>query len=380
MAQEPTSIGSDAWTNGKEYENEFYAARIEQVQKAFNQSALTAYASLLRDGRACTLSSNFSVGSCNFVKKITFDDEVEWIVSHHTDIPLPKVHGYNLDDSNPVGLPISIIDYVRGNTAEEVSRAYPGDHQYLPEEHQEKFWRQIAKVMVQLASIRLPKIGSIIRDPSHPGSFTVGPIVETSTGPFDSAAEFYDDFPLAQAKMLFGAEPRSSRLRKLGKELAEAFWSLASSSFSPSSSQDGTASRGFGLVNWELGTNNVLVDKEFNVLAIIDWDTVIAAPDAVLHFFPFLMGMESAVPGIVGGYQEEPEREQSYRRFAEVVEEVSLEQSAKQAFYPYSIFHTGLYGLWIMEHASILLRVAIVLPFDLLKAFKQVFKGRKHLE
>lgn len=50
------------------------------MQKAYNEDAFIAYASSLRDGRTCTLSSKFSVGTRNFVKKITFDDEVEWIV------------------------------------------------------------------------------------------------------------------------------------------------------------------------------------------------------------------------------------------------------------------------------------------------------------
>lgn len=50
--------------------------------------------------------------------------------------------------------------------------------------------------MVQLASIRVSKIGSIIRNEADPESFVVGPLVETGSGPYDSAAEFYAGYPL----------------------------------------------------------------------------------------------------------------------------------------------------------------------------------------
>ncbi len=66
----------------------------------------------------------------------------------------------------------------------------------------EKLWRQVAKIMGQLASTRLPKIGSIIRNEADPGSFVVGPLIETDSGPYDSAAEFYEHYPLALGKSL----------------------------------------------------------------------------------------------------------------------------------------------------------------------------------
>ncbi|KAJ3472351.1 hypothetical protein NLG97_g11061 [Lecanicillium saksenae] len=55
---------------------------------------------------------------------------------------------------------------------------------------------------------------------------------------------------------------------------------------------------GFRLVNYDLNPSNVLVDNEFNVLGVIDWDSVMALPDAALHRLPMSMGMEIARPGI----------------------------------------------------------------------------------
>lgn len=216
------------------------------------------------------------------------------------------------------------MEYVHGNTAEEVSRTYPGEHEGIPAQFQEKFWRQVAKTMLQLASIRLPKIGSILRDEADPDSFIVGPLVETGSGPYDSATEFYEDYPLALGQSLGKGEPVVSGQ----EELVQAFQSLAAS-FSPPATQAGDGSAaGFGLANYDLNPNNFLVDREFNVLAVIDWDSVVAVPDAALCRFPFLMGISCAVPGVVDTHPAATKRQQLGRRFAEAVEVVEREHGA----------------------------------------------------
>lgn len=228
-----------------------------------------------------------------------------------------------MNDQNPVGCAFSILEYVDGNTAEEVSRTYPGEHEGIPAQFEEKFWRQVAKIMVQLASIRLPKIGSVIRDGS--GSFVVGPLVEAGSGPYDSAAEFYADYPLALSKSL-GEQPASGQ-----DELVQAFRFLAASFPSPVARVGDCSDNGFGLANFDLNPNNFLVDREFNVLAVIDWDSVVSVPDAALYRFPFLMGVSCAVPGVVDSHPAVMKRERLGRRFAEVVEEVAREQAGNDS-------------------------------------------------
>ncbi|POR31014.1 Uncharacterized protein TPAR_08762 [Tolypocladium paradoxum] len=347
-------VGSAARTGGQEYVDE-YADRINRFVNTFNQDALLALASALRGNRPCTASREFSVGNFNLVRKIRFDDGVEWIarlrmpplpdqdggidspstrekilldmqselatmefVRQNTDIPIPAVYAYDLDDQNAVGCPFSIIEYIHGNTAEEVSRAYPGDHEGIPAQFAEKFWRQIAKTMIQLASVRLPKIGSIIRSETDSGSFIVGPLVETGSGPYDSAGEFYADYPVALSKSL----GEGSRQTSGQGELVRAFQSLAAAFPTPSARAGDGSAAGFGLANYDLNPNNVLVDREFNVLAVIDWDSVVAVPDAALYRFPFLMGIGCAVPGEVDTHPAAIKREQLGRQFAEVVETV----------------------------------------------------------
>ncbi|KJR90032.1 uncharacterized protein SPSK_06434 [Sporothrix schenckii 1099-18] len=210
----------------------------------------------------------------------------------------------------------SLLEYIHGNTAKDVSKSYPGDHEGIPPQFETKFWRQFAHTMIQLASIRMPKIASIVYDEKNTGSFTVGPFVETGTGPQESPAEFYSSYPLALHKQLgeatSGQKEAIDTVRRIASTLAAA--------------QTDTHV-GFGLVNYDLNANNVLVDRDFNIVAVIDWDSVISAPDAALNRFPFLMGIDPAVPGAVKSQLPAIVRRQdSARRFAAVVEEVGHEQ------------------------------------------------------
>jgi hypothetical protein len=104
--------------------------------------------------------------------------------------------------------------------------------------------------MAQLASSRLPRTGSAVRDET--GAFVVAPIVETGTGPYSSAAEFYANDPPALA--------RSFSERHVGgqDELVQVFRSLADSFARPSHP---STEEGFGLVNFDLNPNNILVDR-----------------------------------------------------------------------------------------------------------------------
>ncbi|KAK0712510.1 hypothetical protein B0T26DRAFT_602963, partial [Lasiosphaeria miniovina] len=109
----------------------------------------------------------------------------------------------------------------------------------------------------------------------------------------------------------------------------KAFQSLAAF-FAPPAAREGEGSaEGFGLANYDLNLNNFLVDWDFNVLAVIDWDSVVSVPDAALYRLPFAMGISCAVPGVVDTHPAVMRREQLRSRFAEVVEAVAHENGPK---------------------------------------------------
>lgn len=75
----------------------------------------------------------------------------------------------------------------------------------------------------------------------------------------------------------------------------------------------------FGLADDDLSPDNILVDWESNVLVVIDWDSVIAVPDAALYRFPFLMGITSPISGLVDSHTVVVNRKQLAWQFAKVV-------------------------------------------------------------
>lgn len=110
---------------------------------------------------------------------------------------MPEVYDYDLNAHNLIGCPFSLMEYIHGNTAEEMAQSFPEEHEGIPGEFEEKFWRQLTAIMVQLASTRLPRVGSIFKDESDPAKFVVGPLAETGSGPYGSSAEFYANYPVA---------------------------------------------------------------------------------------------------------------------------------------------------------------------------------------
>lgn len=209
---------------------------------------------------------------------------------------MPEVYGFDLDIDNEVGCVFVLMEYIPGSTADDLSQRYFGsvDHHmsmtFIPPQFQDKFWRQLADVMARLAAVRLPKIGSIYRESTNPGAFAAGPIAETLSGPYDTAAAFYRDFPAR-----VGGKP----------ELIQAF-ARAAATFRPDADAEAEEAEeeeesrggGFGLANYNLNPNNILVDAEFSILAIIDWSAVVALPEAALHRLPQHMGFDVAIPGV----------------------------------------------------------------------------------
>lgn len=64
--------------------------------------------------------------------------------SQETDIPIPNIFGYEMDEGNAVGCPLILMEYIHGNTAQEVAQSYPGDHEGIQAQLEDSFWRQLA--------------------------------------------------------------------------------------------------------------------------------------------------------------------------------------------------------------------------------------------
>ena len=72
-------LGIDSWSNEPRYENT-YRARLDFVLDNVSEAALQELASSLRNGMGCTISRQYAAGNFNLVKRIAFDDDMQWII------------------------------------------------------------------------------------------------------------------------------------------------------------------------------------------------------------------------------------------------------------------------------------------------------------
>lgn len=82
-------------------------------------------------------------------------------------------------------------------------------------------------------------------------------------------------------------------------------------------------------------------------MGVIDWDALAAVPEAALYRFPFLMGIDSTVPGVETTHPAVVRREQRARDFAAAVEMVSRRMAEGQS--DPDLFVFSQYGFYSLE-------------------------------
>ena len=129
----------------------------------------------------------------------------------------------------------------------------------------------------------MPKIGRITGI-SEDGTYEQGPILGTG-GPFDTAAEFYTAWSTI---VEFGLdEPRLQQAS--GQYLSEIKASISSFQESIKKLAAKIPARNHGpfpLCHGDSGHNNIIVDNDYRILGVIDWEHAFAAPWEIAADFP----------------------------------------------------------------------------------------------
>ena len=161
------------------------------------------------------------------------------------------------------------MDYIPGKLAQEqLGKATPEQDTYLLE--------QMAGIQVKLANVRMGKIGSIFESSD---GYVVGPDVETNRGPFTSPKEYYDAVATQRNRRCSLQRARDSD--KLDAGDLPLFFSICISAIPHDYVEED-----FGLANRDLGLHNLIIDKEFKVVGLIDLDFIISAPLHVVANLP----------------------------------------------------------------------------------------------
>ena len=270
-------------------------SKIKRTLSRIRFNVLEAKASVLRDGQACSIDqTRFTFGGRNILFEVQFYDNTIWIVrlrvyyglqdgfthddsmesevvTHRyvkrntTNIPIPDVYGYDSDFRNEVGTAYIFMEAMSGKGV-----VGPGSKDFIPDEHKPKLYRQLAQIIIQLSSLKFPKIGMLRLD--EDGQETIGAIVDCAGrkfGPFSSSIEYY----WHRAKIMskndepsFGGKYSPANVDRL-RLLAIPLLVDEDHNHGP-----------FYLTHPDFAISNMLFDADFNLTGLVDWSGAQTSP------------------------------------------------------------------------------------------------------
>ncbi|OHE90477.1 hypothetical protein CORC01_14228 [Colletotrichum orchidophilum] len=317
------------WTYHDSLQEGPIRSRAESFSASVDWSSLLQYAARRRNGTSCRLLRDIGLGYNHMVRIIQFDDGVRWVarlrmppikssgvfedsdesveavekceyntislVRQWSSIPIPEVHAIEARWDCDVKAPFMLMDCLPGNVGMDLGMKIPPG--YKPE-----FLRRLAQMHVQLAMVQLPMIGTIVSR-NEDGTYRQGPIRGLG-GPFNTATEFFKAWA---AKTTFGMTDENLRTAS-GQYADEIIPSVLSfpKSISNLASKLSTRDHGpFPLCHGDFGHNNIIVDDEYRVLGLIDWEASFAGPWEVFADFPLTLSMVPPSIDVPWNYNEQ---------------------------------------------------------------------------
>lgn len=199
------------------------------------------------------------------------------------------MHAFNAHVKNEVGAPYMLLTYIHGTIADEIE----GIELATDVEGTRHVLNQLAKIMVELATCKFDRIGSIFTNAD--GDFEIGPLLETDSGPYSTAQEYYkaisDHRFHVYADRCFANNQEAARTGGLHLP-------LLFNSFMPMFANSRVDKGPFSLTNTDFGPHNVLVDEQLNIVGLIDCDNIFAAPIHVVAQMPSAGCMNPGLPGL----------------------------------------------------------------------------------
>ncbi|VDB92620.1 unnamed protein product [Peniophora sp. CBMAI 1063] len=274
------------------------ATRLSQATIPISESTLT-----------CTPIAPPQCGSYNAVYELRFSDGVRWAlrvpqrmwsasrtramqldilaqtyISSHTGIPIPKIHAYSCDRDNVLGYPYIVMDFV---PAKRLVSVWNDASWWTGSRSRDRVLEQMASHMVDMARLKFDTIGRLdYIDASQPDKGVH--VVPFHEHPDWEEHDFIEPPPglaawqAERAHLEFGpftstyawlrAMLEERRRFDKGKDLVVLQLLLG---VVPETTYDGGP---FVFVHGNLDSQNVLVDDEGNIAAIIDWDDTFVGP------------------------------------------------------------------------------------------------------
>ena len=277
---------------------------VAQVVKTFvsglNFQALLDHANSLRHRTDCKIDGeHFQCGKDHVVFALHFDDGVFWIartpipsatnftigieetkseiatiqfIGMHSTIPVPKIYGYNLDESNPFGAPYVLFEALPGRVLNSLPM--------VDENSKVLVYRQVASLMIQIAQLPSWSQIGLIQEYSSNAAFPISnigfPIPNLPKQPAQSSARSY--FDLRAERFLEFTLAKGNR-----DKIAVAWlYRQAIPYFVSEIFNDHT----FPLCHADFSNCNILFVDDYNIAGIIDWTWAQSGPWELFACFP----------------------------------------------------------------------------------------------
>lgn len=288
---------------------------IERLQGKINIDALIARASDLRQGMPCSVppfqyeraKRSSVMGGMNYHIEIEFEDGIKWLARirrfnatsppaalrdyifkseiatlmflEKTAVPSPRVLGYALEGpDNPVGVSYMLIEKLAGSSLR---------WSIATVEQRTKVIEQVADIFIELQRFPFDKMGSI----QNPGSQHIGPFARESLtrfdgsdmktlGPYSSLEEYHTNSLRLVLDLILREEMYSER--PIDAYLIHRFLLDLVPTMIDHSKESGK----FFLKHADDKGDHILVDSEYNITGIIDWQWAFTAPEAIAFNSP----------------------------------------------------------------------------------------------
>ena len=220
-----------------------------------------------------------------------------------------------------------LMDYIKGSTAANLRNSSNcADDMYGTPDQDQRFRLQMAAIQVELSTHRFNQIGTLYQNEST-SEFYIGPDLETGKGPWRSSTDYYNDHVDCAL---------SECLRRVGRSAGDTPSMMVPLIFKHLITlydEAGQREGPFALTNRDFGAHNLLVNSEFEIVAVIDFDGIMSAPIEMVAQFPVLTGLDMEMPGVIAtkpGVIERMKRVQpnleAYKRMVQLAEAKMVER------------------------------------------------------
>ena len=270
----------------------------------------------------CQILPIYSLGGLHLVRLLEFDDGDRWIaraqlgpstelsrarllnevqlldyLHQSSRVPVPAVYGYELNVDEQMGAAMMLQEFIPGSTGMDACGGYHAHHGEIPSRYQAQFAHSLAQIHVDISSVRFNQIGNISR--LADGSYGVTAIPGLG-GPFDTAAEYLEAWAKQAHFRLSPEQIRTFTPPELVDGLLDSIHRFPNE-LRAIARQLPLKPGPFPLCHPDLFHSNVIVDGDYKILGVIDWDGATILPWELIEF-PLFLSMVPAPMGLPEQY------------------------------------------------------------------------------